>query len=125
VCVAAKPDGNELRHYITSRYSTNMVLLSLLLATEIHVFFNSSNELVQMRSILGTFPIAWDSLQFWIGLTILLDVYVTLMGLIATFTLWGMISAISDSNSHCLLRSSLGQYVTSLPPRLALASIGH
>jgi hypothetical protein len=100
-----------------------MVLLSLLLATEIHVFFNSSNELVQMRSILGTFPIAWDSLQFWIGLTILLDVYVTLMGLIATFTLWGMISAISDSNSHCLLRSSLGQYVTSLPPRLALASI--
>jgi hypothetical protein len=123
VCVAAKPDGDELRHYITSRYSTNMVLLSLLLATEIHVFFNSSHELVQMRSILGTYPIAWDSLQFWIGLTILLDVCVTLMGLIATFTLWGMISAISDSNSHCLLRSSLGQYVTSLPPRFALASI--
>lgn len=120
---AAKPDGEELRHYITSRYSTNMVLLSLLLATEIHVFFNSSHELVQMRTILGTTPIAWNSLEFWTGLTILLDVCVTLMGLIATFTLWGMISAISDTNSHCLLRSSLGQYVTSLPPRFALASI--
>eukprot|EP00980_Cylindrotheca_fusiformis_P015611 scaffold4481_cov121-Cylindrotheca_fusiformis.AAC.7 len=120
---AAKPEGDELRHYITSRYSTNMVLLSLLLATEIQVFFNSSHEHVQMRTILSTTPIAWDQLQFWIGLIILLDVCVTLMGLIATFTLWGMISAISDSNSHCLLRSSLGQYVTSLPPRFSLASI--
>jgi hypothetical protein len=34
-----------------------------------------------------------------------------------------MISAISDNNTHALLRSSIGQYVISLPPRLVVGSL--
>jgi hypothetical protein len=39
------------------------------------------------------------------------------------YIVWGMISAISDNNTHALLRSSIGQYVISLPPRLVVASL--
>ena len=119
----AKPDGAELRNYITSRYSTNMVLLSLILAAEINVFFNPSRELTELRAMLADTKYATLSIKFWIGHLLLLDIYVTLMGLVATFTLWGMISSISDRNAHCLLRSSIGQYVISLPPRLVVASL--
>ncbi|KAL3938563.1 MAG: hypothetical protein SGARI_001694, partial [Bacillariaceae sp.] len=45
------------------------------------------------------------------------------MGILATFTTWSMISAISDQNAHCLLRSSMGQYVTTLSPRLVVTSV--
>mmetsp|Transcript_13273 Transcript_13273/g.19518 ORF Transcript_13273/g.19518 Transcript_13273/m.19518 type:complete len:514 (-) Transcript_13273:113-1654(-) len=118
----AKPQGQELRNYITARYSTNMVLLSLMLGAEISVLFNSSKELVELRAILTDMQNLF-TLKFWIGVILLLDVYVTLMGLVATYTLWGMISAVSDRNSHSLLRSSIGQYVISLPPRLVVASL--
>eukprot|EP00977_Amphora_coffeiformis_P022933 scaffold11900_cov176-Amphora_coffeaeformis.AAC.1 len=65
----------------------------------------------------------WGHLKFWSGLLILLDIFVTLMGLVTTFTLWCMILAISDTNAHCILRSSLGQYAICLPPRLVVGSL--
>lgn len=134
----AKPDGAHLKQYITGHYSSNMVLLSLLLTACLNIFFNSSQELSHLRQALGghgwktttteeaVFPphvSSFPPLTFWIGLLLLCDIFVTLMGLVATFTLWGMISAISDANAHCLLRSSLGQYAMSLPPRLVVASL--
>jgi hypothetical protein len=134
----AKPDGAHLKQYITGHYSSIMVLLSLLLTACINVFFNSSVELAELRKSLlmttvgngatATTVLSFSSsmippLKFWIGLILLLDIFVTLLGLIATFTLWGMISAISDANAHCVLRSSLGQYSMSLPPRLVVASL--
>jgi len=33
------------------------------------------------------------------------------------------IDAVSDNNTHCLLRSSIGQYIICLPPRLIVASL--
>ena len=119
----AKPDGQELMKYFTARYSTNMVLLSLLLATEINVFFNSSQEIVNLRSSLLEQHHPLHSLHFWIGMIMLLDIFLTLLGLVTTFTLWGIISAISPINAHCLLRSTIGQYVTSLPPRLLVGAL--
>ena len=117
----AKPKGDVLRTYVTQRFSSNMVFLSLMLASEINVFFNSSHETADMRAILGTQ--AYSSLKFWIGIIIALDALVTIIGLLTTFTLWGMISAISDENTHALLRSSIGQYVIGLPPRFIVASL--
>jgi hypothetical protein len=123
-CAWAKPQGEDLRQYVMQYYSTNMVLLSLMLAAEINVFFGSSHELVEMRQVLGgTSYEHYTSLKFWIGLVIIMDACVTLVGLVATFTLWGMISAISDRNTHTLLRSSIGQYVTSLPPRFVVGAL--
>ncbi|KAG7342733.1 hypothetical protein IV203_020677 [Nitzschia inconspicua] len=141
----AKPDGKELRNYISSQYSTDMVLLSLLLGIQNNVFFNSTPEMVELRQILKTrcdvnlFSFnnseefttfenpqrisVFLSLKFWIGFFLLLNICVTIMGILATFTTWSMISAISDRNAHCLLRSSMGQYVTTLSPRLVVVSV--
>lgn len=120
----AKPDGAHLKQYITGHYASIMILLSLLLTASISIFFNSSQELSEMRIILGRQSATnLTHLKFWTGLLVLLDIFVTLLGLVTTFTLWCMISAISDVNAHCIIRSSLGQYAISLPPRLVVGSL--
>lgn len=121
-----------------------MVLLSLLLGIQNNIFFNSAPEMVDLRQTLATHcnihlllwnstdmevtidnpPLSvFSSLKFWIGFLMLLNICITLMGILATFATWSMISAISDRNAHCLLRSSVGQYVTTLSPRLVVASV--
>jgi ABC-type transport system involved in multi-copper enzyme maturation permease subunit len=50
----------------------------------------------------------YGDLKVWIGIGIAFGAFVTIMALVATFTLWGMISTISDNNAHVLLRSSIG-----------------
>ena len=130
----AKPKGSDLKAYISSQYSSRMVLLSLLLATEMSVFFNSSPALINLRQHLNI----WDNigggetetatatqgiLPFWIGFFLLLNICVTISGILATFATWNIVSAISDTNAHCLLRSSLGQYVATLSPRLVVTSL--
>jgi hypothetical protein len=117
----AKPKGEDLRQYVTQRFASNMIVLSLMLGAQISTFFNSCKELTEMRELLGTET--YGDLKFWIGIVIALDAVVTIMALVATFTLWGMVSSISDSNTHALLRSSIGQYVTSLPPRFVVAAL--
>ena len=117
----SKPKGEDLKAYVTQRFATNMVFLSCLLAAEINVFFNSSRELTDMRSLLGTR--AHGELRYWIGVTIIMDACVTLVALVTTFTLWGMVSSISDTNTHALLRSSIGQYVTSLPSKFTVTAL--
>lgn len=117
----AKPKGEDLRAYVTQRFSSNMVVLSLMLGAQINVFFNSSVELTEMRRMMATET--YSDLKFWIGIVIALDACVTIMALVATFTLWGMISSISDTNSHALIRSSIGQYVISMPPRFVVAAL--
>lgn len=117
----AKPKGENLREYVTQRFASNMIVLSLMLGAEIGVFFNSAAEVSEMRNFLNTEH--YGSLKYWIGIIIALDASVTVMALVATFTLWGMVSAISDNNTHALLRSSIGQYVIGLPPRFVVASL--
>jgi hypothetical protein len=136
----AKPMGSDLKAYISSQYSSRMVLLSLLLATEMSVFFNSSPALINLRQHLNIWgdnsnnnnnnngdideiTAAQGILPFWIGFFLLLNICVTISGILATFATWNVVSAISDTNAHCLLRSSLGQYVATLSPRLVVASL--
>jgi len=120
----AKPKGSDLKAYISSQYSSRMVLLSLLLATEMSVFFGSSPKLVQLRQTLNIWEFNINRcLPFWIGFFLLLNICVTISGILATFATWNVVSAVSDTNAHCLLRSSLGQYVTTLSPRLVVTSL--
>ena len=90
-------------------------------------------------------------LKFWIGMILLLNIVVTLLGLLVTTTTWGKISSLGDgdgdgdneriddthnghthknksnnnnnNNAHCLIRSTTGSYITSLPPRFVVASL--
>ena len=114
-------NGGDLRNYMTSRYASSMVFLSLLLAAELNVLFDSAPITTKIRQALQ--EQAHLTLQFWIGLTILISIILTLLSLIITYTAWGMVSAISDENAHCILRSSIGQYVGELPHRFLVGSI--
>ena len=117
----SKPSGQDLRNYTTQRFSSNMVFMSLILGTELSVLFNSSNITTDIREQMMEGNI--KSLRHWIGFVFLLSACVTVIALVATFTAWGMVNAIGDQNTHCLLRSSIGQLVTALPSNFAVASL--
>ena len=117
----AMEDGGDLRNHMTQRYASNMVFLSLLLGTELSVLFNPDPVTSSIRLALSQENV--DRVEFWIGLVILVSIVLTLLSLISTFTAWGMVSSISDCNAHCVLRSSIGQYVAELPGRLIVLSI--
>eukprot|EP00536_Pseudo-nitzschia_multiseries_P000132 jgi/Psemu1/317241/estExt_fgenesh1_pm.C_30007 len=117
----AMEDGNDLKAYITQRYASAMVFMSLLLSTEFGVLFNSSDITKQVRENLA--EAHWDTVGFWAGLFIIVSALFTILSLISTFTFSAMISAIDEANAHCILRSSIGQYATELPGRLIVGSI--
>lgn len=117
----AMENGADLRNYMTSRYASSMVFLSLLLAAELNVLFDSAVITTDIRRAMQ--QQSHFELQFWIGIMILTSILLTLLSLIITYTAWGIVSAISDENAHCILRSSIGQYVGELPHRFIVASI--
>lgn len=117
----AKKDGAELRSLISQRYSANMVFMSLMLSAELMILFNSSRITTDMRGAMSEFR--YYDVKFYIGLIILLSAFFTVFTLVSTFTAWGIVSSISDSNAHCFLRSSVGQYAAQLPSRLLVSSI--
>lgn len=80
----SKPKGENLRKYVTERFASNMIVLSLMLGAEIGVFFNSAAEVSEMRMLLNT--ARYGSLRYWIGIIIALDCSVTVIAIIATFT---------------------------------------
>lgn len=117
----AVEDGKELREYMTKRYASSMVFMSLLLSTELGVLFNSSGVTTDVRLALKAE--AHGSLTFWVGMCIILSTILTILGLISTFTAWTMVSAVNDANAHCIFRSSIGQYAAELPGRFIVSSI--
>lgn len=119
--VWAKPNGKQLRDITTQRFSTISVFLSLLLTAQLGVLFNSSKITTTMRASM--MEQAYFDIHYWMGAILAASSCLSVIGLVATFTAWGMIHVISDGNTHCLLRSSMGLYVTSLPPRFAVSAL--
>lgn len=113
--------GEQLRSYMTQRFASSMVFMSLLLGAELNVLFNSAAVTTAMRREL--FDENFWSIEFWAGITILVSVILTILSLISTFTVWGMVSSVSDANAHCILRSSIGQYVAELPGRFIVTAV--
>lgn len=117
----AMENGADLRQYMTQRYASNMVFMSLLLGAELNVLFNPSAVTTAMRRSL--FAENVHTVEFWAGMTILVSVILTILSLISTFTAWGMVSSVSDVNAHCILRSSIGQYIAELPGRFIVTAV--
>ena len=117
----AMEDGKSLRDYMTQRYASSMVFLSLLLSTELSVLFNSAAVTTQVRHSL--LQEQHGKVEFWVGIFIIISAVLTLLGLISSFTAWSMVSAVSPANAHCIFRSSIGQYVAELPGRFIVCSI--
>mmetsp|Transcript_25981 Transcript_25981/g.36620 ORF Transcript_25981/g.36620 Transcript_25981/m.36620 type:complete len:627 (+) Transcript_25981:229-2109(+) len=116
----AMNDGGDLRGYMTQRFASNMVFMSLLLGAELNVLFNSDWIATEMRKSMR--EERTDEISFWIGIIMIISVFLTILSLFATFSAWGMVSAVSDENAHCVLRSSMGQYVAELPGRFIVCS---
>ena len=82
-------DGKELREYLTKRYASSMVFLSLLLGAELGVLFNSSGVTTEVREALRTE--ATGNIRFWVGIFIIFSAILTILGLISSFTAWTMV----------------------------------
>jgi hypothetical protein len=117
----AMENGTDLRAYMTQRYGSSMVFMSLLLSAELGVLFNSSGVTTDVRFHLKEGNHFTPS--FWAGFMIIVSVLLTLLSLISTFTAWAMVNAVDEANAHCILRSSIGQYAAELPGRLIVCSI--
>ncbi len=117
----AMEDGKDLRAYMTQRYGSSMVVMSLLLSTELAILFNSAPVTTHVREALREGRHL--SISFWAGFMIMTSSILTILSLIALFTAWGMVNSIDEVNTHCIFRSSIGQYAAELPGRLIVCSI--
>mmetsp|Transcript_34239 Transcript_34239/g.49725 ORF Transcript_34239/g.49725 Transcript_34239/m.49725 type:complete len:352 (-) Transcript_34239:558-1613(-) len=140
-------DGKRVREIMTQRFSSNMVFLSLLLSVEVGVLFSPSDICTAIRCSMNNHctnrPIAGhlgyetddeiaghlayetddEILTSTIGIVLVCNVVVTMIGILATFTAWGLLSAVGDDNTHFIVRSSVGLFATQLPSRLLISSL--
>jgi len=79
-------NGKDLRDYMTQRYASSMVFMSLLLATELSVLFNSAQVTTSVRASLMKED--YHDVHFWVGIFIIMSSILTLLSLISTFTAW-------------------------------------
>lgn len=98
-----------------------MVFMSLLLGAEISVLFSPSRPAQFFRQALEESH--YSSGYFWAGVFLCISIGLTLSTLLANFTAWAIIGAVSSENSHAVLRSSIGLYAAQLPARMAVLSI--
>lgn len=117
----AMENGKDLRSYMTQRYGSSMVFMSLLLSTELAILFNSAPVTTKVREALREGQ--HGTISFWAGFLIMISALLTVLSLIALFTAWGMVNSIDEVNAHCIFRSSIGQYAAELPGRLIVGSI--
>ena len=114
-------DGECLRNAVVSRFASNMVFMSLLLGTEIGVLFSPSQPADVFRAALKNEKYA--DVNFWAAIVLCISIGLTLSTLVANFTAWAIISAVSPENSHTVLRSQIGLTAAQLPARLVILSI--
>ena len=114
-------DGDHLRNAVTSRFASNMVFMSLLLGTEIGVLFSPSKPADTFRAALQASD--YNNANFWAAIVLCVSIGLTLSTLVANFTAWAIIGAVSPQNSHAILRSSVGLDAAQLPARLVILSI--
>jgi len=114
-------DGECLRNAVVSRFASNMVFMSLLLGTEIGVLFSPSQPADIFRAALKNAKYA--DVNFWAAIVLCISIGLTLSTLVANFTAWAIISAVSPQNAHTVLRSSIGLTSAQLPARLVILSI--
>jgi len=114
-------DGDHLRNAVTSRFASNMVFMSLLLGTEIGVLFSPSKPADRFRAALRDEK--YSDPNFWAAIILCISIGLTLSTLVANFTAWAIIGAVSPHNSHAILRSSMGLAAAQLPARLVIISI--
>ncbi|GMI32555.1 hypothetical protein TrCOL_g1204 [Triparma columacea] len=119
--VWANDDGGNLKQHVIAKYSSMSVLSTLLLSSEVSVLFSPSDVLTSIR--LEAFSAANFTLEFMIVFFLSLSIFLTIGTIMATFTAWSIVGAVSERNIHCILRSAIGLYTTQLPTTLLTCSL--
>ena len=114
-------DGDNLRSVVTARFASNLVFMSLLLGAEIGVLFSPSKPADAFRAAMKSGD--YSDENFWAAIVLCVSIGTTLSSLVANFTAWAIVGAISPQNAHAILRSSVGLQATQLPARLVITSI--
>jgi len=120
--VWSKKQGDNVRDLVTKQYAPNMVFMGLILSSELGVFFSPSDISTEMRKVLTTDG-GYTEVIFYAGIFLIVSMIFTFFALLATFTAGAIISTVSDTNAHCILRSNIGLNAAQLPSRLIVASI--
>jgi hypothetical protein len=117
----ANSNGAGLKNAVSARFGTTMVLMSLLLASQVTVLFSGSNVGDDIRSAM--MDASYDSIALYIGVLLILGMFLALYTIITTYMAWGTLLPINDANVLAVFRSRMGLHVMSLPNRLATATI--
>lgn len=121
--VWAKTDCNELKSVVTSRFTSSTVFLSLLVNTQMAVFFSPSDLVTDTRNVLKSRDIVGHPLEFMAGFILSVGTYASLCGLLANFTAWSILGVLSQENAAIILRSKIGLYAAVFPVRITVFCI--
>jgi len=116
----SKRSGKDLRDGLTSRFASAMIIVTLLINVEIGILFSPSELGNEIRRTMREND---GSLGTTVGIMVIVSVFCSILGILATFLAWTSMSAVSDENVHLVLRSTLGRYVAQLPKTMLLLSI--
>jgi len=108
----AVEDGKDLRDYLTQRYASSMVFMSLLLATELNNLFNSATVTTNVRMALREEN--FRDVHFWCGFFVMISAILTLLSLISIFTAWtSKCTSTASILFHCIDVNQLHFYQVS------------
>lgn len=97
--------GSSVKKYVTDSFSSAMVFMSLLLTTQVNIILQPNAVMSSVSNSLYEEKI-WSA-EFWVGMILMVDMFTTLLGLLAIFSSWRLLSTISESNSRTILRSGM------------------
>lgn len=119
-----------LQLIVTGRYGPTMLVLSVMFAAEINIFFSPSDIVTDVRHTLargqnaasGTVDYSNYRLRLATGLALIASIVVTFSAILANYTAMGVFSTVSSENAAIVYRSDVGLYAAQLPAVLTVLS---
>lgn len=119
--VYGKRNGKELIALFMQRFASLTTMTTLLIGTEVAVLFSPSEPAQRSRDAIRN--LEYTTVEFWAQLALMASICASVAALLAVVTAWALNAAISPSNAHIVLRSSLWLHAATLPAQLALLGI--
>lgn len=114
-----------LQEIVMGRYGPTMLVLSLLLGSEINVFFSPSDIATGVRHAMASASSSSDDddfLQLVTGFVMIASIVVTFSALLANYTAMGVFATVHPANAAIIYRSDVGLYAAQLPARMTVLS---
>jgi hypothetical protein len=117
----AVDNGASMKASYSARFSSSMVVMSLMLSSQITVLFSGTQVGDDIRQAMAEAD--YNDIALYIGILIICGMSFALLAIVSTYTVWGIILPISDVNVPAIFRSHMGLHVLSIPTKLVTAAI--